>query len=281
MEPKASSSLASSKYVVEFDGTNYTLWAIQMLSWLQSHGLGKYISERAKELMDRARDGQKWDVLEELEDGDEKALGHIKCHISQNFLNLVVDCKSAFEAWKKLKEFFDGKESFNKFGLLEMLIDGKFEDTGKPVIDVQKFLNEKMQLVQRLNGVGFKVPEDFQIAIILCRLPGSFEAMRRVFESQTEPTLLKLTTELNKEAVRRKRKREESAMMGDHEDDKKPPRKIPKTMDKRKTVCSNCKMKGHDVSKCWFNKDCPSYRPELLDKLVKAAAATRDNAPQE
>jgi hypothetical protein len=51
-------------------------------------------------------------------DEDEMALGHIKCHVSPSFLDLVIECKTALEAWKKLETFFNGKEKFNKFHLL-------------------------------------------------------------------------------------------------------------------------------------------------------------------
>jgi len=158
----------------------------------------------------------------------------------------------------KLKKFFAGKESFNKFHLLEMLLDGKYVDTGKPVADVQKFLNDKSELVRRLGGIGLKVPEDFLITIILARLPDSFDAMRRVFESQANPTMLTLNTELNKEAIR-KRKRDESAMYG--QDEIKPPKpKKQKTFgDKKKLFCTYCKSKGHEARLCWLNPESTNF----------------------
>jgi hypothetical protein len=186
-----------------------------------------------------------------------------------------------------LETFFAGKEKFNKFHLLEMLMDGKYVDTGKPVVDVQKFLSDKSELVRRLKTIGMTVPEDFLICIILARLPDSFDAMRRVFESQADPTLQSLGIELNKEAVR-KRKRDESALFG--KDDvipQKPPKK-PRlaATDKKKVVCNYCKSKGHEAQQCWLNPDSPNYRPELVEKLARAAAAAanarqQQNAPQE
>jgi hypothetical protein len=48
-EPNASDN------VLGFEGTNYSLFTTQMASYLQSRGLGKYITERTQALKDRAK----------------------------------------------------------------------------------------------------------------------------------------------------------------------------------------------------------------------------------
>jgi hypothetical protein len=86
-------------------------------------------------------------------------------------------------------------------------MDGNYVDTGKPVVDFQQFLSDKSELVRRLKTIGMTVPENFLICIILGRLPDSFDAMRRVFESQADHTMQSLGIELNKESVRKKKTR--------------------------------------------------------------------------
>src|SRR5690606_1109681 len=104
---------------------------------------------------------------------------------------------------------------------------------------------KKPELVRRLEGVGFNVPDEILMAVILARLPESFDNMRRIFESQDNPTILKLNTELNKEAIRKqKRPRDEKSFYG--KDDVPPPPKKPR-IDKRKLKCTYCTKKGHEA----------------------------------
>lgn len=253
-----------------------------MTSFLQSKGLFKFVTRRAKDLKDRAQLDEDLDMLETILDNDEKTLGHIKCHISSSFLELVLTCNTAKEAWDNLTTFFEGKEAFNKFNLLEQLMDGKLVETGKVATDVQQFLKEKNELVRRLQAIGFQVPEDFLIAIILARLPASFDTMRRIFESQPDPTVLKLSAELNKEAVRRqKRPREEKALVSEVDRELAPPPtkkpKKPKNPKANETWCKDCNVTGHTLDKCWFNPSSSNYRPDMLKKLLKMAQAAANH----
>jgi hypothetical protein len=58
------------------DGTNYALWKQEMVSFLQSKGLYKFITDRAQVLKNKFRENL--EKLEEVLEGDEKALGYIK-----------------------------------------------------------------------------------------------------------------------------------------------------------------------------------------------------------
>lgn len=256
------------------DGTNYVVWKTQMTSFLQSKGLYKFITGRGKTLKINARAKRDNDALELLIEGDEKTLGHIKCYIAPSFLELVIKCDTALEAWKSLDTFFAGRETFNKFNLLEQLMDGQLKETGNPIVDVQEFLKDKTELVRRLEGVGFKVPDEILMAVILARLPESFDNMRRIFESQDNPTILKLNTELNKEAIRKqKRPRDEKSFYG--KDDVPPPPKKPR-IDKRKLKCNYCTKKGHEAEKCWLNPKSTNYRKEFVDRLRESAGTSNE-----
>ena len=273
------SSDAAFNIVPQLDGTNYPSWKTQMISYLQSKGLYKFLTNRATTLRERAENDEDLDALDELMDNDEKALGYLKCHISPSFLELVLNSETALDAWQRLEDFFAGREAFNKFHLLEQLMDGKLIETGKPTLDVQKYLKEKTELVRRLNAIGFQVPEDFLIAIILARLPESFDAMRRVFESQANPTVLKLNSELNKEALRKRKRESDKAFYGQDGDKDliPPPPKKPKLDIKKKFFCTYCDCKGHEATKCWLNPESTNHRPDFVKKILKAAGG----APKE
>ena len=85
---------------VQLDGTNYVLWRQSMESVLQSKGLYRFITPRAEILKARYQERDDLDKLEELTQGDEMALGQIKCHIVPSYLDVVANCTSAIDAWK-------------------------------------------------------------------------------------------------------------------------------------------------------------------------------------
>jgi len=193
-----------------------------MLSFLQSKGLYKYITPRAQALKDSYVDNV--EKLEQVLEGDEKALGYIKCNILSSYLDVVVTSQTALDAWTKLEAFFAGKETYNKIQLLEQLIDGKLIETGNPINDVQKFIRDKNELVRRLDSIGMKIDNSLQVAIMLARLPESYDTMRRILESQPDLDMIKFTAELNREALRHTKKRP-PANEGEHSWAKK--RKLP------------------------------------------------------
>lgn len=117
-----------------------------MTSLLQSKGLFKFVTPRAAILKEQAQDD--WEKLETLTEGDERALGLIRCHIEPAFLEVVLEATNANDAWQLLDDFFAGKETFNKIHLLEQLIDGKLYETNNPTKDVQDFLKSKNDIIR-------------------------------------------------------------------------------------------------------------------------------------
>jgi hypothetical protein len=252
MSPKADTFLVSNSTLPMLNGKNFPIWKTQMSSFLQSKGLYKFITERAEALKYAVRDETKSnnsEKLEKLTEDDEKTLGYIRCNINVSFLEIILDAKTAFEAWKSLEKFFAGKETYNKVFLLEQLIDGKLHESDDPVKDIQDFIRQKSEIIRRLNEIGLQVNEELQVAIILARLPDSYDTMKRIIESHNELNLVKLSAELNKEAVRRSNKRklkEESAFTS------KETRSSTKKA-KSLSICEFCEHKGHEASICWFN----------------------------
>jgi hypothetical protein len=281
MEPKPSFTVAAGAarngIVSVLEGTNYPGWKQEMTSFLQSKGLYKYITPRAAALMTQHADSP--DKLEELMEGDEKALGFIKCNILSSYLDVVVNSVTALDAWNKLGEFFAGKESFNKIHLLEQLIDGKLLETGNPVNDIQSFIKEKNEIVVRLNSIGLNISKELQVAIMLSRLPDSYDTMRRIMESQADLTLVKLTSELNREAIRRSKKRpigQESALFSGA--GLPPSKRFKSNHDRKKVHCDYCSLNGHLAGDCWINPKSAKFRPQFRKALAESATS-RDEHP--
>lgn len=274
MEPNTSFTVAAaaSKSASALDGTNYPVWKAQMSAFLQSKGLGKFITPRAQVLMTQVADNPV--LLEPLLEGDEKALGHIKCNIMTAYMEVVVNCTTALDAWNALANFFAGKESFNKIHLFEQLIEGHLIETGNPVNDIQKFIQEKNEIVRRLDSTGLKIDKELQVAIMLARLPQSYDVMRRIIESQPELTLEKFTAELNREAIRRSNKRPLSQEQAMFSNSRPPPTK---KLKKDVRVCEFCDRAGHIAQSCWFNPDSKQFRPHFIKSAQRITELARQN----
>ena len=279
MEPNTfftATASAGKHYAVKvLDGTNYSTWKHEMTSFLQSKGLYKFITERAEVFKQaNANDPVKLEVILE---SDEKALGEIKCNIASSFNELVVNSSTALDAWEKLETFFSGKETYNKVDLLQQLIDGKLTETGNPVKDVQSFINEKNEIVRRLDSVGMKISQDMQVCIMLARLPDTYDTMRRIIESQPDLSMMKLTAELNREAIRNSSKKrsapsEEKALAAT--DTRPPPTKRPRTPqhERKKLKCTYCEFTGHEAGGCWMNPKSSKFKPEFRSSMLKLAS---------
>lgn len=255
------------------DGSNYNYWRQEMISFLQSRGLYKYVTDRAAKLLEQyEKISKNFAKAEEVREGDEKALGFIKRSIKYCYVDVIVDCTTALDAWTKLETFFAGKETSNSVSLVKQLINSKLKESANPVIDVQEFVQTNNDLVKRLNVSGMKLTEELQVSLMLAQLPDSYEAMGRIFEAQGELTVIRLSTELNKEAIRKQEKKrsfEESVLAASHRFESGPPTKRPRNRSRSFKSCTYCEATGHVMETCWFNPKSPKYRPELVEKVKK------------
>ena len=195
-----------------FDGSNYIQWKARLTGFLQTKGLKKFIERNYLETMMIQAENEEDEALAlKAEIMNEKALGHIKCTIGDDYLHLIEHCTNAWNAWNIIATTFEGRETYNKIHLLEQLIEGKMKD---PMQDSQSYISEKTQLVKRLANAGLNLPQELVVAILLAKLPESYETMRRILESQQHLTIASLTSEFNREALRRVRKRESSNTFG-------------------------------------------------------------------
>ena len=222
--------------VPKLEGDQYQEWKVAMLNHLGSKALTKYITEQAEEL--RNADGLDLSTRIKLMDGEEMALGRIRMGAGTSYQNVLEDCKTARAAWLKLEQHFEGKEMYNKINLLEQLLDDKLCEEGNLTENIQKFVSSKCQLVRRLKLCGLEFSNDVLVALILARLPRSFEVTRRILENDPNLTMEKVQIELAREASRRgKRQLEQSdvALIAREERVFKKPR-----LDTSKLTCGFC-----------------------------------------
>lgn len=252
---------------------NYNMWKIEMESLLQSKGLYKFVTDRAEKLKVLYQDNP--EKTEELCENDERALGLLKRNIDPSYIDIVVECSTALEVWKKLEQFFAGKENFNAVYLLQQLTMEKMKESGDIARDVQDFLQSKNNLVRRLASIGFKIEEKMQVALMLAQLPESFDTMRRILESK-ELNLDILTSELHRESTRRSSKRniDQVAMLSSLEEDSLKKKKGRNT-GRDELVCDYCGKKRHTAEVCWLNPESKFYKTSLVESITKKKDALK------
>lgn len=148
--------------------------------------------------------------------------------------------------------------------------------------NVQKYIKSKNEAIRRLDSIGIKIEKDLQVAVLLARLPESFDTMRRILESQKDITLEIVTAELNREAIRKSNKRkistiQESAMVAEAEVRGPPLKKDYTNNNRRLQTCDICHVKGHPTTRCWFNPKSSNYRPNFKEKILSAGQGSSNS----
>ena len=136
---------------------------------------------------------------------------------------------------------------------------------------IKSFHYSKIQVLLHTTPYNDRIDEDLQVAIMLARLPASFDTMRRILESQESLSLLKITSELHREGIRRnersvpKRVLDHTALFSSS--DIEIPNNKKMKFGKRKLYCDFCEVSGHDGERCWLNPSSKNYRKNFADSL--------------
>jgi hypothetical protein len=261
------------------DGTNYPTWKLKMESYLQSKGLAKFLSSKGYELMQDQ--GLTREKRMDLEDASEKALGLIRRNVDGNHQEMLIDCKNAKKAWKTLKKHYQDKEVFNKVLLLQRLFEESLTEGQDMVKAIPAYLQSKKEIVRRLQSVGLRIPEELLVAVILARLPPSYDITRRILESSSDVSLAKVNQELLREATRKTNKRKAGPVEEAHTTQATPSKRSKKDFTRKKPqACDHCGVPGHPAHNCWMNPKSKNFRPEFAQKMFKLAQDAQNNSGQ-
>lgn len=128
-----------------------------------------------------------------------KARATIGLCIDDNQTSLVRNCANAKAAWTALKEYHDkGSEVY----LLKKLTRLELPEHG----DMEQHLQQFTDLLQRIADTGEPIPDKWQVAMLLCSLPDSFDPLATALEQRPrdELTLDLIKSKLLAEAEKRR-----------------------------------------------------------------------------
>lgn len=236
---------------------NYQSWKFRMEMLL--------VREDLWSVIDKPRPAVVTDECEWTK-ADLKARATIGLCIDDTQTSLVRNCTTAKEAWKALKEYHDkGSEVY----LLKKLTHLELSEDG----DMEQHLQQFTELLQRIADIGDPIPDKLKVAMLLCSLPDSFDALVTALEQRpsAELTLELVKSKLLAEAEKRRERSGPAAAAGgkalkvEYRQQSRQQRTDGAGGSPETRVCFYCKKPGH------LKRNCRS--------LQKAGNKKQDEAP--
>lgn len=154
------------------------------------------IREELWSVIDAAKPNPVTDAWKKI---DTKARATIGLCVDDSQTSLIRNCTSAKDVWDALKNYHDkGSEVY----LLKKLTRLELPEGG----DMEQHLQEFTDLLQRIADAGEGIPAKWQVAILLCSLPESYDPLTTALEQRpiAELTLDLVKSKLLAEAEKRR-----------------------------------------------------------------------------
>lgn len=154
----------------------------------------------------------------------------------------IQDCKDAKSVWESLENVFDDSGLTRRIGLLRLLISTRLENCDS----VEEFVNTIISTCHKLNGIGFKVDEEWIGSILLAGLSEEYKPMIMGLESSG----MKITGDSIKTKILQDVKMDESksnALIANKGVFSKKKSSVKHTW---KPTCFNCQEEGHITKQC-------------------------------
>lgn len=151
----------------------------------------------------------------------------------------IQDCATAKEVWEKLQITFEDSGLTRKVGLLRALTSTQLDKCK----NIEEYVNTIITAAHKLNGIGFKVPDDWVGTLLLAGLPDEYRPMIMGLEnSGTAITADSIKTKLFQEVKSPRSVKNTSSEAAFYTKDTKA-----KSL---KVKCFRCKGIGHYATKC-------------------------------
>ncbi|KAL7291706.1 hypothetical protein TKK_0014495 [Trichogramma kaykai] len=232
--------------------------------------------------MNKLRDAsiwQEWKFLITMHLDDADLLGHcdgskaksdkaarktIAMIVESKPLQMIMDCKSAYDMWNKLHAVYEMKSKESLSLIQKKFFDFKWDPAGS----MSQRISDLEQLANKMKLQNREIPQSMLITRILCTLPAKYDHFHSAWDSTEagKRTLENLTTRLMTEELRLdNRDNEESvstALLSNLQVSKNHRTYEKKTNDFKGKVrrCYNCKSTEHIQHECSGCRICKSNK---------------------
>lgn len=222
---------------------NYVEWKFSMTNYLAHEDL--------------------WGCIDET-DKDAKKITKTKSKLilsiePYNYVH-VQSCATAAEVWKALENAFQDNGLVRKVGLLKKLIEIKLVNFP----NVEQFISEIMQTVQKLRNIKFEIPDEWVGVLMLAGLPQEYKPMIMGLESSgiaitADSIKSKLINEVYVDSESKSKEAEQQAMAANSQDQK---------ASKYRFKCYKCGGFGHIARDCKKDKNSDKKKEKKKDKTM-------------
>lgn len=228
---------------------NYGTWSFKLEMLMQREEVWHVISEPKPATVTVA-----WTKA------DTKAKAIIGLHIEDDQITIIRDCKNAKDAWEALRKFHDNASEVYLLKKLTSLTLSEGQN-------MEQHLSTFSELIQRIGASGETIPRKWQVAMLLCSLPPSYDPLTTAIEltNINELTVENVKSKLLAEAEKRKER------TGNAEIDKAMKSEaIPRNRKPARVICYGCNKPGHLKRNCRLLKRTEAKRVENDNKEVRA-----------
>jgi len=221
--------------IQKFNGDNYSSWSSYMRAILLSKNVWDVVNYTEKPVFPEVN--QKLDFSKR----SNIALGLLYLHMKVDFHHIIIECDTAWEAWIKLKELYQGQEKVGRIYLKRQLFSLKMNENE----NVLQHCNKALQIQAKLTSIGAQMDDEDVAICILLSLPKRYESIVLHLEMsdktlKTQDVIKALTNEHIKQTANIKM-----------ENDTKRSSKAFNIQSNDGKYCTFCKRNGHTQSYCW------------------------------
>lgn len=171
--------------IIKLNGLNYQVWKFQIQKVIKNKKLDKVVYEAIKQ-----EDATK----QELVDKDNEAQELLATSVEANIIQKILNCKSSFEIWSRLKTIYELTGDCN----LENLLHAFFTIKMKEDEEVASFIGKVEELSAEIISSGENISERMIRARVIGGLSSKFEGFSRAWNAtnSTDRTLTNLINRL-------------------------------------------------------------------------------------
>lgn len=242
---------------IKLNDQNYDVWKFKMEMLLTDKDLWDAVTTDRPNVEGQTR--KSWDKM------DRSARAKIVLCVEDNQLIHIKHETTAKGMWEVLQKVHERKHLNTKLFLQRKLFNMKYDES----MNMAQYIHNIMEIVDQLRGIGKTVPDDDVIALLLCSLPESFDALITGLEGRPESELTleyvkgKLVTTYERRNEMNKVSEAEAAM-------KITAKRITDKSEKSKRICYHCGKEGH------IKRNCHAWKKEYNKVKAENAKKTID-----